>query len=45
MLCFNKLTGEQNAKKYFKQFSFCDSISLTKQLNHMTNNLKRYNEQ
>ena len=22
MLCFNNLTGEQNAKKYFKKFCF-----------------------
>ena len=29
MLCFNKLTGEYNAKKYFKKFSFCGSISLS----------------
>ena len=28
MLCFIKLTGEHNAKKYFKKFSFCGSISL-----------------
>ena len=30
MLCFNKLTGEHNAKKYFKKFSFCGSISLNR---------------
>ena len=29
MLCFNKLTGEHNTKKYFKKFSFCVSISLS----------------
>ena len=23
MLCFNRLTGEYNTKKYFKKFSFC----------------------
>ena len=28
MLCFNKLTGEHNAKKYFKKFLFCGIISL-----------------
>ena len=27
MLCSNKLTGEHNAKKYFKKFSFCGSTS------------------
>ena len=26
MLCFNKITGEYNTKKYFKKFSFCGSI-------------------
>ena len=26
--CFNKFTGEHNTKKYFKNFSFCESISL-----------------
>ena len=30
MLCFNKLSGEHNAKKHFKQFPFCGSISLNK---------------
>ena len=29
MLCFNKLTGEHNAKKYFTKCSFRGSISLT----------------
>ena len=29
MLCFNKLTGEHNGKKYLKKFSFCGSISLS----------------
>ena len=28
MLCFNKLTGEHNAKKDFKKVLFCGSISL-----------------
>ena len=27
MLCFNKLTGEHNAKKYFKKFSFISLFS------------------
>ena len=26
--CVTKFTGEHNAKKYFKKFSFCGSISL-----------------
>ena len=29
MLCFNKLIGENNAKKYFENFLFCGSISLS----------------
>ena len=28
ILCFNKLIGEHNTKKYFKKFSFCGSIPL-----------------
>ena len=28
MLCFNKLTGECNNKKYFKTFLICGSIAL-----------------
>ena len=41
MLCFNKLTGEYNAKKYFKKFSFCGSISLSIFLNlHILNMAK-----
>ena len=28
MLYFNKLTGEHNAKQYFKKFLFCGNISL-----------------
>ena len=28
ILCFNKLTGEHNTKKYFKILSFCASIFL-----------------
>ena len=28
MLYFNKLTGEHNAKKYFKKFLFWGNISL-----------------